>query len=135
MEVLAWNFAIFVAFKQLRKNCTSRAQLSGFKELEEDLGVQLFVRTTRSTRLTRAGRLFQHHVPRVFAALEQARDSAKAAAQGFNGQLRIALSATAFKIRKTRHGIWPVGKIRVKTCHIDRMLLRQARTSRHYLGL
>lgn len=62
------------------------------KELEEDLGVQLFVRTTRSTRLTRAGRLFQHHVPRVFAALEQARDSAKAAAQGFNGQLRIALS-------------------------------------------
>jgi protein-disulfide isomerase-like protein with CxxC motif len=28
------------------------------KELEEDLGAQLFVRTTRSTRLTRAGKLF-----------------------------------------------------------------------------
>lgn len=28
------------------------------KELEEDLGEQLFIRTSRSTRLTRAGKLF-----------------------------------------------------------------------------
>ncbi|WP_425894547.1 LysR family transcriptional regulator [Ralstonia pseudosolanacearum] len=62
------------------------------KELEEDLGVQLFVRTTRSTQLTRAGRMFLEHVPRVFASLQQARDSVKAAANGFHGQLRIALS-------------------------------------------
>lgn len=62
------------------------------KELEEDLGTQLFVRTTRSTRLTRAGRLFLEHVPRVFTALQQARDSVKAAANGFHGQLRVALS-------------------------------------------
>lgn len=51
------------------------------KELEEDLGVKLFVRTTRSTRLTRAGKLFLEHVPRVFTALQQARDSVKAAAR------------------------------------------------------
>lgn len=62
------------------------------KELEEDLGVQLFVRTTRSTRLTRAGRMFLEHVPRVFSSLQQACDSVKAAANGFHGQLRIALS-------------------------------------------
>mgnify|MGYP000880867077 CR=1 FL=1 len=62
------------------------------KELEEDLGAQLFVRTTRSTRLTRAGLMFLEHVPRVFASLQQARDSVKAAANGFHGQLRIALS-------------------------------------------
>ncbi|SFX80596.1 LysR family transcriptional regulator [Azotobacter vinelandii] len=62
------------------------------KELEEELGVVLFARTTRSTRLTRAGKLFLDHVPRVFAALQQARDSVKAAASGFHGQLRIALS-------------------------------------------
>ncbi|WP_414442131.1 LysR family transcriptional regulator [Burkholderia sp. 22PA0106] len=62
------------------------------KELEEDLGVQLFVRTTRSTRLTRAGIFFLEHVPRVFTALQQARDSVKAAANGFRGQLRVALS-------------------------------------------
>jgi DNA-binding transcriptional LysR family regulator len=62
------------------------------KELEEELGVTLFARTTRSTRLTRAGKLFLEHVRRVFAALQQARDSVKAAANGFHGQLRIALS-------------------------------------------
>ncbi|EKL0658082.1 LysR family transcriptional regulator [Pseudomonas aeruginosa] len=62
------------------------------KELEEDLGAQLFVRTTRSTRLTRAGKLFLDHVPRIFTALQQARDSVNAAANGFHGQLRIALS-------------------------------------------
>ncbi|VFR54289.1 Transcriptional regulator, LysR family [plant metagenome] len=62
------------------------------KELEEELGVVLFARTTPSTRLTRAGKLFSDHVPRVFTALQQARDSVKAAANGFHGQLRIALS-------------------------------------------
>jgi len=62
------------------------------KELEEDLGAQLFVRTTRSTRLTRAGKLFLENVPRVFVTLQQARDSIKAAANGFDSQLRIALS-------------------------------------------
>ena len=62
------------------------------KELEEELGARLFVRTTRSTQLTRAGRLFLEHVPRVFASIEQARDSVRSAATGFHGQLRIALS-------------------------------------------
>ncbi|AIO33668.1 bacterial regulatory helix-turn-helix, lysR family protein [Burkholderia cenocepacia] len=62
------------------------------KELEEELGVQLLVRTTRSTRLTRAGKLLMEHIPRIFTALQQARDSVKAAANGFHGQLRVALS-------------------------------------------
>src|SRR3546814_1065128 len=62
------------------------------KELEEELGVALFARTTRSTRLTHAGTLFLEHVRRVFASLEQARDRVKAAANGFHGQLRVAMS-------------------------------------------
>lgn len=62
------------------------------KELEDELGVKLFARTTRSTRLTRAGMMFLEHVPRVFASLQQARDSVTAAANGFHSQLRIALS-------------------------------------------
>lgn len=62
------------------------------KELEEELGVVLLARTTRSTRLTRAGKLFLEHAHRVLAALDQARDSVKSAVNGFHGQLRIALS-------------------------------------------
>ncbi|MBG7193127.1 LysR family transcriptional regulator [Pseudomonas aeruginosa] len=62
------------------------------KELEEDLGVRLFIRNSRSTRLSRAGQVFKEHVPRIFTALQQARDGAKAVAAGYDGQLRIALS-------------------------------------------
>ncbi|MGY2488407.1 LysR family transcriptional regulator [Cupriavidus sp. CP313] len=69
------------------------------RELEEDLGVRLFVRTTRSTRLTRAGQLFLKHVRRVFAAVEQARDSVQAVANGFDDQLRIVLSDSSARSR------------------------------------
>ncbi|WP_027484255.1 LysR substrate-binding domain-containing protein [Rhodanobacter sp. OR87] len=62
------------------------------KELEFDLGVQLFERTTRSTRLTWAGQVFLEDVRRVFAALDQARVNVKAAANGYHGTLRIAVS-------------------------------------------
>lgn len=62
------------------------------KELEHDLSVRLFERTTRSTRLTWAGQVFMEDVRRVFVALGQAKDNAKAAATGYHGTLRIALS-------------------------------------------
>lgn len=62
------------------------------KDLEEELGALLFVRTTRHTRLTREGRMFLERVPRVFTALQQARDSVAAAANGFQSQLHIVLS-------------------------------------------
>lgn len=62
------------------------------RELEDEFGTRLFTRTTRSTRLTHAGKVFLERVPRIFAALEQARDGVKSAANGFHGQLRIALS-------------------------------------------
>lgn len=62
------------------------------KELEEQLGTPLFVRTTRSTRLTRAGQSFLNHVPRVFHALEYACTSVHSAAAGCHSELRVALS-------------------------------------------
>lgn len=49
-------------------------------------------RSSRSKRLTRADKQFLEHVPRIFTALQQARDSVRAAANGFHGQQRITLS-------------------------------------------
>jgi len=59
------------------------------KELEDELGAQLFTRTTRTTQLTRAGRVFLERVPRIFAALEQACEGVRSVGNGFHGQLRI----------------------------------------------
>ncbi len=62
------------------------------KELESHLAVQLFERTTRRTQLTWAGKVFLEEAHRVFAAIDQAKASVKAAATGYHGRLRIALS-------------------------------------------
>ena len=61
------------------------------RELENQLGVQLFDRSTRLTRLTWAGQVFLGECRRVQATVDQAVRSAKAAAQGYQGHLRIAL--------------------------------------------
>jgi DNA-binding transcriptional LysR family regulator len=62
------------------------------KDLEYDLDVRLFERTTRSTRLTWAGQVFLDDAQRVLFTLEQAKANVKAAAAGFRSTLRIALS-------------------------------------------
>lgn len=62
------------------------------KELEDELGVVLFDRDRRGTRLTPAGVAFLQDVRRVFSALEQARENVQAIAAGLRGSLRIAIS-------------------------------------------
>lgn len=69
------------------------------KELEDRLGVRLFNRDRRGTCLTRAGEAFLLDVRRVFTVLEQAKASARAAAAGHCGLLRIALSDGATQPR------------------------------------
>lgn len=61
------------------------------RDLESLLGVQLFDRTARQTRLTWAGQVFLGECRRVLATVEQAVKSAKAAAQGYQGCLRIGI--------------------------------------------
>jgi len=62
------------------------------KELEYDLHARLFERNTRNTRLTWAGQVFLTDVRRIFTAVDQARANVAAAAAGFHGVLRIAIS-------------------------------------------
>jgi len=62
------------------------------KELEDRLGVQLFNRDRRGTHLTSAGEAFLQEVRPIFALLNQARESARAAAAGQASRLRVAIS-------------------------------------------
>ena len=67
-----------------------RAQI---KSLEGELGVQLLERTTRSVKLTHAGRVFLTEARAVLVAATQAEQRAKRAEQGLVGTLRIGLIA------------------------------------------
>ncbi len=69
------------------------------KELEENLGVQLFARNRRGTRLTAAGKVFLEDVRRLFVTLEQARSNVESVASGYRGTLRIAVSDGTFEPR------------------------------------
>ena len=62
------------------------------KELEYRLGVQLFERTTRRTRLTWAGQVLLEEARRIMAVVDQAKASVKSAAAGYRGRIRVGLS-------------------------------------------
>jgi DNA-binding transcriptional LysR family regulator len=68
---------------------------AAIRQLERELGVDLFVRTTREVRLTDAGRAFLEGARRTLADAERAAEDAKRAATGELGRLRIAFSWSA----------------------------------------
>lgn len=59
-------------------------------ELEDRLGVQLFLRTTRRLSLTEHGRSFHQHCVRILADLEEAEQSLSSDDAALKGTLRIA---------------------------------------------
>jgi len=62
------------------------------KELEDDLGVTLFHRDRRGTRLTSAGRTLLKEARRLLSVMKQVRENVKAVASGLRGSLHIAVS-------------------------------------------
>jgi DNA-binding transcriptional LysR family regulator len=65
---------------------------AAIRQLERDLGVDLFVRTTREVNLTDAGHAFLAGARRTLADAERAAEDARRAAAGELGHLRIAYS-------------------------------------------
>lgn len=65
---------------------------AAIRQLERDLGVDLFIRTTREVKLTEAGHAFLAGARRTLADAERAAEDAKRAAAGELGRLRIAYS-------------------------------------------
>jgi DNA-binding transcriptional LysR family regulator len=82
------HFARAAARLQIEQSPLSRA----IRDLEDLLGVRLFERNTRSTRITRAGRVLQEYARRAIALIEQAITSTRSAALGHSEQLRIGVS-------------------------------------------
>ncbi|EIK96296.1 LysR family transcriptional regulator [Pseudomonas sp. M47T1] len=72
------------------------------KELEQDLGIALFNRSTRTLHLTEGGQTFLHHARRVLAELEQARAATSALNQQPRGLLKVSVPP-AF----SRHHVLP----------------------------
>ncbi|NEQ24050.1 MAG: LysR family transcriptional regulator, partial [Microcoleus sp. SIO2G3] len=65
------------------------------RQLEIELGFQLFHRTKRSVQLTTAGRVFLRESRRILAQLEQAIETGKQASRGELGQLIIGFVSSA----------------------------------------
>jgi DNA-binding transcriptional LysR family regulator len=65
------------------------------RQLERELGTDLFVRTTREVRLTEAGRLFLEGARRTLAEADRAVADARRAGAGEVGHLTVAFSWSA----------------------------------------
>ena len=65
------------------------------KELEQEIGTPLFVRTPHGVELTDAGQAFLQEAERVLGGAERARTMALRAARGEMGQLRVGFTGSA----------------------------------------
>jgi DNA-binding transcriptional LysR family regulator len=68
---------------------------AAIRQLEQELGTELLVRTTREVRLTEAGSAFLEGARRTLAELDRARGDAQRAAAGEIGSVRIGFSWSA----------------------------------------
>jgi len=91
------HFARAAERLQMEQSPLSRA----IREMEGNLGVRLFERSTRSTRITRAGTVLLDYARRAVALMEQAKTTTRSAALGQGDQLRIGVSDCTAYCRMT----------------------------------
>lgn len=77
---------------------SSSALSDAVKRLEEDLGVRLFNRTTRSVLLTDAGRLLLERTGPAFAEVASALDEVKSSRGRTSGDLRLNVPMSAARL-------------------------------------
>ncbi|UBT80459.1 LysR family transcriptional regulator [Pseudomonas amygdali] len=89
------NFARAADRLHIEQSPLSRA----IKELEDKLGVMLFDRDRRGTKLTHAGTVYLQDARRILSSLKQAHENIQAVSAGYHGSLRIAVSDSAIDPR------------------------------------
>ena len=77
-----------------RLHLAQQALSAQIRQLETELGVELFHRTTRSVELTTAGDTLHAHVQRLLAGLDAAIDETRRAATGDSGRLTLGYTPT-----------------------------------------
>ena len=100
MELQQLRYVVEVAetssFTRAAERCfvTQSALSHQIAALERELGQRLFVRSSRSVRLSEAGEAFLEHARTALRAAEQARESVAAAVGVVTGTLRIGVIPT-----------------------------------------
>lgn len=64
------------------------------RDLERELGVDLLIRSTRSVRLTEAGRMFQMEAAAILQRTNDAVESMRALTQSHHGRVRVGYAAS-----------------------------------------
>ncbi len=118
---------------------TQPAVTARLKSLENDLGVELFVRTGRGMKLTDAGRAFLPYAERTIATVDEARQLVSNLKQGTSGALLIAAAPAVstyvlpgiLRAFRTTH---PHVRLGVRTGHTEEVLELVLRGEAH-IGL
>ncbi len=92
--------SLSAAARDLGMSTTAVSRL--VKELEDDLGVRLLNRTTRTMSLTEAGRDYAERVRTLLAEVEELQDSTRRLDRGTRGLLRVSCSNVLAHTRITQ---------------------------------
>ena len=100
MELRHLRYFVCVAEEQSLGRAAARLHISQppltrqIRDLEREVGAELFVRTTRGVELTNAGRVFLVDARKILGMAELASDRAHRAGAGTVGRIEIALFGT-----------------------------------------
>jgi DNA-binding transcriptional LysR family regulator len=115
---------------------TQPALTTRLKNLERELGVELFVRTPRGMRLTAAGRAFRSHAQRAMQSLAEGRELLRELREGHVGELLLgaapAISTYVLPLVLRRfQAAFPNVHLVVRTGHSEEILEQVLREQVH----
>ena len=89
----SWISDRFNISSQSQKNLSQPPLSMQIKQLEEDLGAQLFIRGKRKLQLTEAGRAFYRRATQILSLSQDARDEIRSLGNELSGRVRLGIVA------------------------------------------